>query len=133
MGVLLAACATPAPDGASSAVPSIYTVPSVPSTPTPTLSHTPTLLIHPNLADAQYNSFALLAGHRPFTVDFWAEIAESLPQPLHYQWDRNGDGVFDSTDSDPPPVTFKTPGVYTATLALTDGAGHTNVAQQRLS
>lgn len=132
LGALLAACATPAPDGASSAVPSISTVPSVPSTPTPTLSHTPTLLIHPNLADAQNNSFALLAGHRPFTVDFWAEIAESLPQPLHYQWDRNGDGVFDSTDSDPPPVTFTTPGVYTATLALTDGAGHTNVAQQRL-
>jgi PKD repeat protein len=65
-------------------------------------------------------------------VDFSAEVSESLPQPLSYQWDRDGDGVFDSTDADPPPITLTMPGVYTATLALTDGAGHTEVVQQRL-
>ncbi len=121
---MLGACV--APTSTSTPIPSL--------TPTLTLTHPPpyALLIHPNLADAQNNSFALLAGRPPFRVDFSADVSESLPQPLSYQWDRDGDGVFDSTDADPPPITLTTPGVYTATLALTDGAGHTEVAQQRL-
>src|SRR5574337_804659 len=119
VGVLMAACAAPAPAVAPARVPAIPIAPSISFTPTPRPSDAPPLILHPNLADAQNDSFALLAGRPPFTVDFSAEVAESLPRPLHYQWDRDGDGMIDSTDADPPPITFTTPGVYTATLALT--------------
>jgi polysaccharide biosynthesis protein PslG len=132
VGVLIAACAAPAPAVTPARVPAIPIAPSISFTPTPRLSAAPALTLHPNLTDAQNDSFALLAGRPPFTVDFSAEVAESLPRPLRYQWDRDGDGTIDSTDADPPPMTFTTPGVYTATLALTDGAGHTVRAQQRL-
>ena len=110
VGALLAACASPASLITPTVTPVVPTVPSISSTPTLPLSHTSPLILHPNLSDAQNDSFSLLAGRPPFSVDFSAEVSESLPQPLSYQWDRDGDGVFDSTDADPPPITLTTPG-----------------------
>lgn len=58
-------------------------------------------------------------------VDFDGSASTAVaPQVLvGWAWDFDGDGITDSTDADPGPVTYPAPGSYQATLTVTDSLG----------
>ncbi|MET0684066.1 MAG: PKD domain-containing protein [Solirubrobacteraceae bacterium] len=67
-------------------------------------------------------------GPAPLTVAFSAEgSADPDGTPVTYAWDLDGDGETDST-AEKPTFTYEQAGRYTATLAVTDGAGQTGNA-----
>ena len=63
------------------------------------------------------------AGKEPLTVSF-SSAGSSDPDgdALRYQWDFDGDGVFDSEERNPS-WTYTQPGAYRATLTVTDVGG----------
>jgi cytochrome c len=63
------------------------------------------------------------AGKEPLTVAFSSEgTTDPDGDRVRYQWDFDGDGVFDSEETNPS-WTYADPGVYRATLTVTDVGG----------
>jgi glucose/arabinose dehydrogenase len=62
------------------------------------------------------------SGPAPLTVKF-SSMGTRDPgnRPLTYEWDFNGDGMPDSTQADPQPYTYNTPGAYKAKLTVRNG------------
>ncbi len=63
-----------------------------------------------------------ISGEAPLTVDFSATATGTTGGIAKYEWDFNGDGVTDSTSSNPE-YTFTTPANQKVTLRIEDGAG----------
>ncbi len=120
---VLAGCSAP------SLLPAATAIPTPAATPAPVPSPIQ-VSISPNLAEAQREGFARLAGRPPFAVDFLGRATGGEGE-LSYAWDFDGDGVTDSTALDPTPYTYTVAGEYRATLAVRDEAGQTAAAQQR--
>ncbi len=91
-----------------------------------------TVTIYPNLECAREDGFSAIAGHPPFTVDFSATTSGG-DGALSYSWDFDGDDCTDSTAIDPEPFVFGQPGVYVASLRVTDELGREAVAKQRIA
>jgi PKD repeat protein len=66
-------------------------------------------------------------GQAPLTVDFSAISNDPDGTIVQYEWDFNGDGVYDYSNSNTPITssTFNTAGFYTATIRVTDDDGLT--------
>lgn len=60
----------------------------------------------------------LVQGPAPLTVNFFNYSEGAISG---FTWDFDDDGVVDSTDADPMPFTYTTPGTYEATLMIGDG------------
>jgi len=61
-------------------------------------------------------------GLPPLRVQFFAVLDDPLPQPLSVDW-TFGDGAVGS--GNPTSHTYRTPGTFTAAVAVTDGDGRT--------
>ena len=70
------------------------------------------------------------SGVVPLTVSFTPEAIDTVGTVIRYQWDYNGDGIYDRTDYIPTTsrYTYRTPGVYQATLKVIDNVGLTDEA-----
>jgi len=70
------------------------------------------------------------SGVVPLTVTFTPEAIDTVGTVIRYQWDYNGDGIYDRTDYIPTTsrYTYRTPGVYQATLKVIDNVGLTDEA-----
>lgn len=68
-------------------------------------------------------SAAPTAGQEPLTVEFSSDgTTDPEGDTVRYQWDFDGDGIFDSEEAHPT-WTYTDPGVYRATLTVTDVGG----------
>lgn len=87
------------------------------------------VLIHLNNED----SVALrhMVGRTPFTVDISADVSGGTGD-LEYSWDFDGDGIADSTEIKPNPVTFDSSGIYLTTLVVSDSIGQVLTTTQRI-
>ena len=59
------------------------------------------------------------SGHGPLTIQF-TDVSTAVPPIVSWAWDFNGDGVIDS-DEQNPTWTCTEPGVYTASLEVSNG------------
>lgn len=59
-------------------------------------------------------------GDAPLTIEL---INQSSGDISAYSWDFETDGIVDSFDFEPPPITFDTPGIFTITLNVRDNNG----------
>jgi PKD repeat protein len=66
-------------------------------------------------------------GYFPLSVQLLADVTGGSGTIASYEWDFNGDGTFDSSNSETPDSTFeyKVTGIYKATIKVTDGWGGT--------
>jgi len=72
------------------------------------------------------------SGTAPLTVAFSsAGSRDPEGDPLTYSWDFDGDGSTDATDADPT-HTYGGNGTFTSRLTVTDGAGRTGTATERI-
>jgi len=93
---------------------------------------TPTPIpISVTISPSTEDGFEYVCGHPPFTVDFSAQVSGGSGE-LQYAWDFDADGTTDATLQDPEPSTYQTPGVYKASITVTDGAGQTTVSERRI-
>jgi len=67
------------------------------------------------------------SGSKPLDVNFSATASDSDGTIVLYEWDFNGDGVYDYSSTDTPVTThtYTANGLYTATLRVTDNDGLT--------
>ncbi|GEM_PF-6817325 len=72
-------------------------------------------------------TMSVTEGNAPLSIQF-TNISQGAIQT--YQWDFDGDGVVDSTDSNPPPYTYQQAGVYSPSLEIigVDGSDKTTSA-----
>ncbi len=89
------------------------------------------LTIYPNLDQARQDGFHLVAGHAPFTVSYSCEVSGGVGE-LTFEWDFDGDGVADSNDPIPAPVTYDSSGEYFASLTVSDQSGQVATQEQRM-
>jgi len=93
---------------------------------------TPTPIpISVTISPSMDDGFEYVCGHRPFTVDFSAQVSGGRGD-LQYAWDLDEHDDIDATSQDPDPFTYQTSGVYHARLTVTDDAGQTSVAERRI-
>lgn len=72
------------------------------------------------------------SGTAPLTVRFSGDGSRDPEgDPLSYAWDFDGDGTTDSTEVNPSHV-YRSNGVFTARLTVTDSAGKTGTASQAI-
>ena len=96
----------------------------VPPTPTP-------VPLSVTISPSKEDGFEYVCGHPPFTVDFSARVTGGSGD-LECAWDFDTDGRVDSRDQDPGPFTYGAPGVYNATLTVTDEAGQSSITERRI-
>ena len=66
-----------------------------------------------------------LNGNAPLTVNFGGEFIDPIDGVVDsFQWDFDGDNVFDLFSEEKPATsyTYSEPGTYVATLKITDGS-----------
>ncbi|HEV7462255.1 MAG TPA: PKD domain-containing protein [Solirubrobacteraceae bacterium] len=87
------------------------------------------------VAYALTGDFTATATAQARTFDFNASATETGAASISYQWDFNGDGVYDTSPSSTASVqhTYPSDGNYTAKLLITDDLGQTVLAVHGVS
>lgn len=85
---------------------------------------------HDNIAPSAELDATPLSGNAPLLVEFDASASSDLEAGItRYQWDFNGDGLFEAASYTPLAMhTYTTPGIYQATVAVEDSEGAVDTA-----